>query len=248
MKFSYLIAILAVAIAALTLAACGGDADDTAATASEPAQRSSASQAEDSDEIITMSAEDGWVDLHDLVLPEAGTATLVVNGETILLEIECFGPGVIDHDGEVPPIMASRLFNAQFSGEGTMANGWRVQLSGHRRVVDEEEARRDLRFYRYRGMDRASLDINVFDDEGMANSSFQGGPNDRNRRGEGLPMLHVQPDGTFTAVTEMTSAAAMIPGDHEFHRNAVAGPIELAGRCDQPWAELPFPGGIRAAF
>ncbi|MGY6588135.1 MAG: hypothetical protein ACXIUB_07550 [Wenzhouxiangella sp.] len=244
MKPNHLTAMLA----AVFLVACGSDSNEPAAPAETAQRAASSTQAEDGNEIITMSANDGWVELHDLSVPEPGTARLVAGGETILLEIECFGPGVIDHDGEVPPIMVSRLFNAQFSGEGTMANGWRVQLSGHRRVVDEDEARRDLRFYRYRGMDRASLDINVFDDEGMANSSFQGGPNDRNRGGEGLPMLHVQPDGSFTAITDMVSAATMIPGDHSFHRNAMAGPIELAGRCDRPWAELPFPGGIRAAF
>jgi hypothetical protein len=232
----------------LLLAACGSDSSEPEAAA-ETSQRGSApAAAEASDDIIRMSAEDGWVELHRLDIPEPGTARLVAGGETIVLEVECNGPGVIDHSEDLSSIMASRLFNAQFSAEGTMANGWRVQLSGHRRIIDEEEARRELRFYRYRGMDRASLDINVFDDENMANSSFQGGPNDRNRSGEGLPMLHVQPDGSFTAVTEMISAATMIPGDHRFHRNAIAGPVELAGRCPQPWAESPLPGGIRAVF
>lgn len=232
----------------LLLAACGSDSGEPEAAA-EPDQRESApAAAEAPDEIIRMSAEHGWVELHRLDIPEPGLARLVAGGETIVLDVECSGPGVIDPSAELPSVMASRLFNAQFSAEGTMANGWRIQLSGHRRIVDEDEARRDLRFYRYRGMDRASLDINVFDDENMANSSFQGGPNDRNRSGEGLPMLHVQPDGSFTAVTEMISAATMIPGDHRFHRNAIAGPIELAGRCPQPWAESPLPGGIRALF
>ncbi|MGY6552949.1 MAG: hypothetical protein ACXIUM_00345 [Wenzhouxiangella sp.] len=237
---------LILTLAVLLLSACGSDTNETAARPAQPA--SASADAETGNEIIAMSAEDGWVALHDLDLPEPGTARLTVNGETIMLELECFGPGIIDHSGEVPPIMAARLFNAQFTSEGTMANGWRIQLSGYRRVVDAEEARRDLRYYRYLGMDRASLDSIVFDDEGRANASFQGGPNDRNRRGEGLPMLHVQADGSFTAVTEMISAATMIPGSHEFHRYAIAGPIELAGRCSQPWAELPFPGGISAAF
>ncbi len=239
---------LGLLLLAVMLVACGSDPAEPG-PATGDAREQAASQAEEaSDRIIPMSAEDGWVDLHELTIPEPGTATLVANGETMLLEVECHGPGVIDQASEVPSIMASRLFNAQFSSEGTMANGWRIQLSGYRRVVGEEEARRDLRFYRYRGMDRASLDIIVFDDEGMANSSFQGGPNDRNRSGEGLPMLHVQPDGSFTAVTEMVSAATMIPGNHRFHRHAISGPVELAGRCPQTWAESPPPGGIRAAF
>lgn len=201
-----------------------------------------------SDEIIHMSAEDGWVDLHDLSLPVAGKAWLDVDGDRIEFDIECHGPGVIDHSGEVPAMMSSRLFNAQFNGEGALANGWRVTISGSRRVVDEDEARQDLNFYRYRGMDRVSLDLVVFDDEGLANGSFQGGPNDRNRTGEGLPMLHVQPDGSFTAMTELISMATMIPGTHEFHRYALAGPISLSGRCAAPWAELPPPGGISAIF
>ncbi|MGY6630114.1 MAG: hypothetical protein ACXIUL_03810 [Wenzhouxiangella sp.] len=233
---------------ALVLAACGSQSEPIEGAASAGAQAPAPATEPAGDELILMTADDGWVELHSLDIPEAGTARLVAGDETIVLELECHGPGIIDHSGEVPSIMASRLFNAQFSAEGSLANGWRVQISGHRRIVDEDEARRDLRFYRYRGMDRVSLDAIVFDDEDMANASFQGGPNDQNRHGEGLPLLHVQPDGSFTAVTEMISAATMIPGDHRFHRNALAGPIELAGRCPQPWAELPMPGGMRAMF
>lgn len=240
-------AVTALALSAL-LMACGSQSDPAESSTANDSQATRAAAEPAGDEITKMTADDGWVELHSLDIPEAGTARLVAAGETIVLELECYGPGIIDHSGEVPSIMASRLFNAQFSAEGSLANGSRITLSGHRRIVDEDEARRDLRFYRYRGMDRVSLDAIVFDDEDMANSSFQGGPNDQNRRGEGLPLLHVQPDGSFTAVTEMVSAATMIPGDHRFHRNALAGPIELAGRCPQPWAELPMPGGMRAMF
>ncbi len=235
------------ALLGVLVAGCGSDpadVDDEAGNGSVATETAS----ENGDDIILISAEDGWVDLHDLPLPDVGKALVEIGSERIEFEIECHGPGVIDHDADVPGIMASRLFNTQFNGEGTLANGWRVTISGSRRVVDEDEARQDLRFYRYRGMDRASLDLIVFDEEGLANGSFQGGPNDRNRTGEGLPMLHVQPDGSFTAVTEMISMATMIPGTHEFHQHALAGPMTLSGRCGKSWSELPPPGGISAVF
>lgn len=241
--------ILALALLGSLMTGCGSEpADVDADQDADNDQAVSESAPETSSDITLMTAADGWVDLHDLTMPEPGRAWLEVEGERVEFEIECNGPGVIDHSDDVPPMMASRLFNAQFNGEGRLANGWRVTISGSRRVVDENEARQDLRFYRYPGMDRASLDLMVFDGDGLANGSFQGGPNDQNRTGEGLPMLHVQPDGSFTAVTELVSMATMIPGTHAFHQHALSGPVSLAGRCPAPWEESPPPGGISALF
>lgn len=232
---------LALSVMATLLAACGTDSQESSDRPPPPA-------ADNPPEIQTMTAEDGWVDLHDLALPEPGKAILTLSDTEIRFDVSCNGPGEIAADAQLPPVMASRLFNAQFQGEGKLANGRKVTLSGYRRLVDTEEARRDLRYYRYPGQDRASLDLAVMDENGRAHSSFQGGPNDRNRDGKGLPMVHVQPDGSFTAVTEMISAATMIPGSHDFHKDALAGPITLAGRCPTPWEEQPLPGGMRAMF
>lgn len=233
--------LFALSVMASVLAACGSASD-------EADDQPIAAVADSPPEIQIMNAADGWVELHDLALPEPGQARLMMGDAELLFDISCNGPGEIGPDTELPPIMASRLFNAQFQGEAKTENGQTVTISGYRRVVNEEEARRDLRFYRYTGQDRASIDVTLISNDDRAHASFQGGPNDRNRSGEGLPLLHVQPDGSFTAVTELISAATMIPGDHEFHRDALAGAITLAGRCPAPWQEQPLPGGMRAMF
>lgn len=233
--------LFALSVMASLLAACGSASEDAA---DQPA----ATTADGTTEIQTMNAADGWVELHALALPEPGQAVMTRGDTEIVFDISCNGPGEIDPDADLPSVMASRLFNAQFQGEAHTADGQRVNISGYRRVVNEEEARGDLRYYRYPGQDRASIDVTLIDAEDRGHSSFQGGPNDRNRDGKGLPMLHVQPDGSFTAVTELISAATMIPGTHEFHRDALAGAITLAGRCPGPWHEQPLPGGMRAMF
>jgi hypothetical protein len=233
------------AIAVFLLAACGKDSGETPEVAEDSPAAAATGQAPS---VPVMTAADGWVALHDVDLPEPGTARVDIAGESILFAIECQGPGEFDESIERPAMTSMQLFSARFSGEGTLANGRRVTVSGYRRVLNEEEAEREQRFYRYPGQDRASLDFIVFDEDGLAHSSFQGGPNDRNRDGLGLPMLHVQPDGSFTAVTDMISAATMIPGEHEFHRDALAGPVTLAGRCPQRWDESPLPGGMSAIF
>lgn len=187
-----------------------------------------------------MTADDGWVELHDLSLPEPGRARLDIEGETIEFEIECIGPGVVDHSGEVPKSLSSLLFTASFSGDGTLPDGRRVNIEGSRRVLNETGMLMNTYAnYSYRGMDTVSLELNVIDEEGVANGSIQGGPSVHNRAGEGLPMLHVQPDGGFTVNTDLVSKASLIPGPHQYHQQALAGPATLAGKCAAPWEELP---------
>lgn len=224
------------------LAGCSSDsADPDAEQIADNARTVSESGAQEtSQDIIHMTAEDGWVDLHDLSLPESGQAWLDIQGERVEFEIECYGPGVIDHSGHVPQSISSLQFNAEFTGQGTLADGRRARIKGSRYVFDETEMlRRSFYIYSYRGMDSARLELDVFDDENVANGSIQDGPSSRNRAGSGLPMLHVQPDGTFTADTELVSKANFIPGTHEYHQHALDGKVTLAGRCSAPWKELP---------
>lgn len=228
--------ILALVLLGPLMTGCGSDSAEPDGSNS---QASSESTPETSQDFIQMTAEDGWVELHDLSLPEPGRARLDIEGEIIEFEIECYGPGVVDHSGEVPQSIASRLFSAEFSGDGTLSDGRRASIEGSRYVVDETEMLRNTYAgYSYRGMDGASLELTVVDEEGVANASIQGGPSVQNRAGEGLPMLHVQPDGSFTANTELVSKAEYIPGTHQHHQHALAGPAKLAGKCSAPWEEL----------
>lgn len=232
----------ALALLGSLLTGCGSDpADIDADQDADNGQAASESTPKSSSDIIPMTAEDGWADLHDLSLPESGQAWLDIEGERVEFEIECDGPGVIDHSGEVPRSLGSRLFNAEFTGEAMLANGRRVKIQGSRYVLTERAVQANLLAYSYRGMDGASLEFNVYDQEGMAHGSIQGGPSSQNRAGKGLPMLHVQPDGSFTATTELISKASYIPDGLEYHQHALAGPVTLAGRCPVPWEELPPP-------
>lgn len=227
----------ALALAGIFLTGCGSDPDAPDAN-NGPAPSTATS--ETSQDIIHMTAEDGWVELHDLALPEPGRARLDIEGQTIEFEIECYGPGVVDHSGEVPKSLSSLVFNAAFSGDGTLPDGRRVNIEGSRKVHNETGMLANTYAnYSYRGMDAASLELNVFDEEGVANGSLQGGPSPQNRAGEGLPMLHVQPDGSFTVNSELVSKAKFIPGTHQHHQQALAGPATLAGKCVAPWEELP---------
>lgn len=229
--------VVLLAMAGLFLTGCSSDPDEQDA---DNAAAASTSTSGTSQEIIHMTAEDGWVELHDISLPEPGRARLDIDGEVIEFEIDCYGPGVVDRSGEVPGSIASRLFTAEFSGDGTLADGRRVNIEGSRYVLDETEMLRNTYAnYSYRGMDAASLELNVIDEEGVANGSIQGGPSVQNRAGEGLPLLHVQTDGSFTANTELVSKADFIPGDDQYHQHALAGPAILAGKCDAPWEDLP---------
>src|SRR5699024_11671226 len=95
-------------------------------------------------------------------------------------------------------------------------------------VIDRSVAAEPEDFYDYDGHDSAWLQVIVdaIDEEGW-HSATRGGPNDSDPNGETLPLVHAQPDGSFTIDAEVEKSA--------FHEDALDGDLTLAGRCPQPW-------------
>ena len=188
-----------------------------------------AAQERETIEVQPMTGEDGWVELHDLDIPAAGRAVLRLDDVEVSFDIDCLGPGVIEAHHDLPAFLEHLLFRIGVRGLGEL-DGQEVLFEAARNVVDSDKAQEDLRFHRYPGQDRARIRFVITLEDGLYQGSEQRAPGDRNREGHGLPLLHVQPDGSFTAMAEVPAS----PG----HDQALAGDVILAGRCPAPWNEL----------
>ncbi|MBA6413878.1 hypothetical protein H2508_12220 [Parahaliea sp. F7430] len=211
--------------AVLGLSACSSDVDNdqpktkTAQASSELAKKASKEPLK----VPKMSAEDGWVTLHELEIPEAGTAVMTIDGSRYDLEIQCSDPGIVNADEDVG--LSNVLFSIKINGDFKHADGRPGYINLARWVSKEPES-----FYPYPGQDGAFLQVVInAKEEGLAWSSFAGGPNDSDPRGESLPLLHAQPDGSFTVDLEIKKMM--------FHKGALEGPLTLAGRCPEPWGK-----------
>lgn len=226
-----------VCAAALTLAGC--TIDDIDAHASEQLAGNSTPDStpdgDDADGITPMEAGDGWADLHDLPLPEPGTATVSINGVDLEFAIRCDGPGeVLPSDVDAH---GGRVFWFHFQAETTLDNSRLVRLSGSRAVASFEEwsAVGGGSSYPYEGQDSAYIELTVFDEDGMAHTASLRSPSDADPTGGALPLVHVDPSGAFTVVTHIPSLAHRIPGDHGYHAHAIEGDAVIAGRCQPEW-------------
>ena len=218
--------LLLAAVAALVLASCSSEAEAEPADAGagQEEQSSGDSPEEEAPAVANAAttAEEGWSDLHDIPLPEPGTAVINHEGESYTSEITCEGPGVRE-DGH--PI--SQFFIRAY-GDFTLADGTDAEFSLERSVkVDNGEPG----FYPYEdeGLDSASVRVTVAASEGGWHSSMLSSPSDDDDVGALLPLVHVGPDGGFTVREEFS--AMMI------HDEALEGEISIAGQCPNPWAE-----------
>ncbi len=216
--------LMVISTLAMLIAGCGKSEQETDVAVEPDAAAETATI-----EVEPMSGEDGWVELHDLDIPAAGQAVLRLDDVEVSFDVDCLGPGVIEAHHDLPAFLDYLLFRTGVRGLGEL-DGQQVIFEAARNVVDADKAREDLRYHRYPGQDRARLQFVITLEDGLSQVSEQRAPGDRNREGHGLPLLHVQPDGSFTAMAEVPA----FPG----HDQALAGDVTLAGRCPAPWNEL----------
>jgi hypothetical protein len=232
---------LAAVVCATALALAGCTIDDNNAHAAEQFTENgipgSTPTGDGTDGITPMEAGDGWAGVHDLPLPDPGTATVSINGIDLVFSVTCDGPGeVLPSDVDAH---GGRVFWFHFQGETALDNGRLVRLSGSRAVASFEEwsAVGNDSAYPYQGQDSAYIELTVFDEDGMAHTSSRRSPSDADPTGEALPLVHVDPSGAFTVVTHIPSMARRIPGDHGYHAHAIEGDAVIAGRCQPEWPE-----------
>lgn len=224
------------AIAALALAACGGEGDAEPVTpttegsgevddSAEPAAASEEAEGEDApgaEPAEKLAAEDGWNgELHDLEFPGPGRGILAVEGQTIALDVTCDASGVLDDHGYL-------LFWFQATGQGEDADGRAVSVNVSRQLTDLEEASKTV--YDYQGQERGSIQISVDIGDGMTHSSIIVSPGDDDSAGNHLPVVRVEESGTFSVVEEVPPFAAN-------HDQALSGATELSGQCPDTWPE-----------
>ncbi|MFW7415494.1 hypothetical protein [Demequina sp. SO4-18] len=167
-------------------------------------------------------AEDGWVALHGLEVPASGTAVLEAAGETHEMDIACYGPGVFgegEHD--------EYQFRVSARGEFTWDDGSEGFFTVTRAVTFSP-----MQAYDYQGLDNADVTVTVVSG-GEFHAATLAAPSDADGAGASLPLVHAQPDGTFTVDRDLEAASSM-------HENAPAGEVRIAGACDGPWADHPF--------
>jgi hypothetical protein len=226
----------AILAGALALTACG---DDAAPDEEGPAASDEAGQAEDetgdgegadADEDASgeaappaaqLTAEDGWNGVQALDIPDAGRGVLQVAGETIELDVICDASGPLDDHGYL-------LFWFQATGTGEDSQGRQVRASVSRQILDVEEASKTV--YDYRGQEAGSIQITVDIGDGMAHSSIIVSPGDDDSAGNELPIVHVDETGAYTVVQDVPPFAVN-------HDQALSGPVELAGRCQDTWPD-----------
>ncbi len=150
-------------------------------------------------------------------IPAAGTAVMTIDGTRYDVDVECSGSGVTSDEH-------SQLFSIDIRGQFGLDDGRSGYFELRRWVNSEPDS-----FYPYPGHDGAWLQVVVESHkEDQYHSSTQGGPNDPDPRGESLPLLHAQPDGSFTVDSKLKKMM--------FHGDALDGPITLAGRCPEAWS------------
>lgn len=227
------------AVAAIgLLAACGTDdaADEAAASETtdpadvdaDGADEPEAAEAADDAPAVPASApdpEDGWNGTDGLDPVGPGAGVLQVAGETIDLEVTCSTPGPLeDHE------LFAFAFNAR--GDGIDSEGRDVYVEVARRLTTEPES-----FYDYDGYEQGTVQIVVAtgDESSPFHSSIVVSPADDDSAGQQLPVVRVEESGTFTVVAD-------VPG-MMFHDQALEGPTELVGTCQETWPD-DFDGGV----
>jgi hypothetical protein len=246
--------LVAALVTALAISGCqvdgGGEdaADGTAQGDVEDNEGAAGTGTEAGADDTPMAADDGWVPLHSLDLPAPGTATITVDGETLTTDIECRGPGVLP-DGQNNLL----LFRTGAQGKVELSDGRQGFFSIARNVAvyDEWIATGGAgSVYDYPGQDYATVDFfiraEVDGRRGFAHS-YWAAPADRDSAGTAMPLVHIQPDGSFTVQHEVRRTGPDILGIHAF---APEGAVTVAGRCDGPWEQQPdqFPTDMTLEF
>ncbi len=225
----------AVLAGALALAACGDGDGANEAAGPEPATGSSDEAASPSEEggdpgtggdetatpLEELTAEDGWLELHDLEIPGPGEGVLQVAGETIELEVFCDASGPLEEHGYL-------LFWFQATGTGEDAEGRAVRASVSRQILTVEEAGKSV--YEYQGQESGTVQINVDIGDGMTHSAIVTSPADDDPSGSLLPVVHVDATGAFTVDKEVPPLASI-------HDQALHGHVRYAGRCQDTWPD-----------
>lgn len=151
---------------------------------------------------------------------EAGTAELRIDGQDVVLDVECEA---------TTPTDSYQLFTFSAYAEGETDDGRTLQATATRELVDTEEASKSV--YDYKGQESGSFQVTVAAEENQMHSSIVVSPGDDDPTGSHLPVVHVAEDGTYAASHDLE---AMM-----MHAEALEGPAELAGRCQDGWdAEL----------
>lgn len=195
----------------LLLTACNPDESPETHTASAVTP---AAEATDSVDPYLLAAGDGWTALHDIALPEPGTAVLTIEGQEYTLDITCSG------EGEVNDPSDQTLFRFNLEGSGQAPDGRDVILIGFRSVAAEIDE--------YYGVqDAASLQFGIRVDGTLTHSSIVASPGDQDPTGAGLPLLHISPTGGITLQADMNRMPT--------HREAPSGVAVFAGQCQEGW-------------
>lgn len=250
MKIKQWTALVVVGAMGFALAGCD-DADSTDGDSAEPAVErgqadepdTSADNTEAQDETDSdasgavdpgpegaMTGEDGWVELHALDIPDAGTMVIRINGEeATVTDFTCNGPGVVGEDD-----FAIGLFAISVYGDMVAPDGRDGLFNLERRVATYEDwgatgGAGDV--YDYGGQDSASVLLSAWGDDGLASNAVKVSPGDADHGGSELPLVHVAPDGAFTVHTNLEPAATG-------HEDAPSGDVEIAGKCSAPWSDL----------
>lgn len=202
----------------LFLAACGADGGNGAAAEAQPAagQAPSAEPSPPAERV----AADGWSQLHDIPLPEPGRAVLTLAGEEYATGITCEGPGAHDPDHHMANLY---LFRVAFDGKSETAGGQGFWLFGDRHITTLEAAAGE-----HQERSQVTLAVDVPGGSGPRHSTIAMAPSDSDPAGDGLPLLHVSPDGGFTMRAPMQRVGRI-------HEHAPEGEAVLAGRCPDGW-------------
>lgn len=204
----------------LFLAGCAADDATPAAAAPSPAE-SSPAQAAPATSPPERVAADGWAELHDdIPLPGPGRAVLHLAGEEYATGITCEGPGEYDPDNHMANLY---LFRISFDGKGETASGQGFWLFGDRHVTTLESAAGE-----HQERSQVTLAVDIPDGGSLRHSTIAMSPTDADPAGEGLPLLHVAPDGGFTMRAPMRRVGSI-------HEHAPEGEAVLAGMCPDGW-------------
>ena len=219
-------ALLALLLTAFVLAACGGDDDsatDRSGSGEDSGDVDSNAASDDASPEVSgpmrggadLTAEDGWLEVHDIPVPGPGEGRLTIEGQTIDLEVEC-GDGLLTEADWM-------LFSFAANATGVDADGREVEVALERRIVSVEEAESG-----YGPQEYGEVRVSVGLGGGRAHSALLVSPADNDTDGSRLPVVRVDETGAFTVVEEVRALM--------MHDEALAGPMELAGTCPDSWS------------
>jgi hypothetical protein len=232
----------AAAATALLLTACGdGDGDvaaaepidgavpddelDTDAVAEQSDTDAPVEELDADEPVEELGPEDGWNGVHDgVTIPPPGEGVLVVDGQTIELEVSCPEPSwLVTGGGETHFAVLGR-------GDGVDDQGRETYVEVSRVLVPLEEAATSV--YDYQGQERATIQIVVQVEENQYHSSIIVTPGDDDPTGAELPLVRVDESGSFSVLHDD------VPPLHaSIHDQALHGAVELAGTCPDGWPE-----------